>query len=51
MAPLSVFILALAGGAILYAVKELFVGVHREARQALIMSALVVGFAIGWGLV
>ncbi|MCL6631973.1 MAG: ZIP family metal transporter [Alicyclobacillus herbarius] len=46
---LSVFVLAMAGGAILYVVKELFSSVRREAAQRLIMTALVLGFGIGWG--
>ncbi|MCL6593285.1 MAG: multicopper oxidase domain-containing protein [Alicyclobacillus sp.] len=48
-APLSVFVLAMAGGAILYVVKELLAGVRKESAQRLMMSMLVVGFAMGWG--
>lgn len=46
---LSVFVLAMAGGAILYVVKELFLGVRRETAQQFVMTALVLGFGIGWG--
>jgi zinc transporter ZupT len=54
--PLSVFVLALAGGALIYiirelVVKELFSRVQRrEAAQALtvIMIPLVLGFGVGW---
>lgn len=48
-AAFNVFVLALAGGAILYVLKELFAGVRREARQYLMMSAVILGFAAGWG--
>lgn len=47
--PLSVFVLAMAGGAILYVVKELFSAIRRETAQQFVMTALVFGFAIGWG--
>ena len=55
--PLSVFVLALAGGALLYilrelVIKELFSRMQRrEIAQALamIMLPLVLGFAMGWG--
>lgn len=45
---LSVAVLAMAGGALLYVLKELFASVRSEAKQAIIMTALVVGFMIGW---
>ncbi|MDI3257207.1 MAG: multicopper oxidase domain-containing protein [Kyrpidia sp.] len=46
--PLSIFVLAMAGGAILYVVKELLWTVRKEAAQKVIMSALVLGFGLGW---
>lgn len=54
--PLSVFVLALAGGALLYVLRELVLKElssrikRREAAQALmaIMIPLVLGFGIGW---
>jgi FtsP/CotA-like multicopper oxidase with cupredoxin domain len=46
---LSVAVLAMAGGALLYVLKELFAGARREARQVAIMAAVAVGFIVGWG--
>jgi zinc transporter ZupT len=54
--PLSVFVLALAGGALLYVLKELVIKElffrmqRREATQALaiIMIPLVLGYGVGW---
>ncbi len=46
---LSVLVLAMAGGALLYVLKELFSAARRETAQVAIMIALVVGFGIGWG--
>ncbi|MBE3556883.1 MAG: ZIP family metal transporter [Firmicutes bacterium] len=46
--PLSIFVLAMAGGALLYVINELFSGVRKETAQVVIMSFVVVGFAIGW---
>jgi zinc transporter ZupT len=56
--PLSVFVLALAGGALIYVLKELVVQElfsrmrRRETVQALtiIMIPLVLGFAMGWSI-
>ena len=45
---LSVAVLAMAGGALLYVLKELFAGARKEARQMAIMSAVAVGFIVGW---
>ncbi len=45
---LSVGVLAMAGGALLYVLKELFAGARKEARQVVIMTAVAVGFIIGW---
>jgi manganese oxidase len=45
---LSVAVLAMAGGALLYVLKELFAGARREIRQIAIMSAVAAGFIIGW---
>jgi zinc transporter ZupT len=45
---LSVAVLGMAGGALVYVVKELFGGARRESRQVVIMTAVVVGFVIGW---
>ncbi len=46
---LSVAVLAMAGGALLYVLKELFAAVRSEATQIVIMTAVVAGFVIGWG--
>ena len=46
---LSVAVLAMAGGALLYVIKELLAGVRREPKQALIMAAVALGFIVGWG--
>jgi len=46
---LSVAVLAMAGGALLYVLKELFAGVRREGRQMVIMTVVAAGFIIGWG--
>lgn len=46
---LSVAVLAMAGGALLYVLKELFAGVRREARQMVIMTVVAAGFIVGWG--
>lgn len=45
---LSVAVLAMAGGALLYVLKELFAGVRRQVRQIAIMSAVAAGFIVGW---
>ena len=45
---LSVFVLAMAGGALLYVLKELMSGVRRETAQVAVMATLVLGFSIGW---
>ena len=45
---LSVAVLGMAGGALVYVVKELFAGVRKESCQVVIMTAVVVGFIIGW---
>ncbi|HET9869695.1 MAG TPA: multicopper oxidase domain-containing protein [bacterium] len=45
---LSVLVLAMAGGALLYVLKELLHGARRESAQALIMGVLVLGFTVGW---
>ena len=45
---LSVAVLAMAGGALLYVLKELFAGVRREARQMVIMTVVAAGFIVGW---
>lgn len=47
--PLSVVVLAIAGGALLYVIKTLFIAAGHEKRQLPIMGAVVVGFMIGWG--
>ncbi len=46
---LSVAVLAMAGGALLYVIKELLAGVRREPKQAIIMAAVAIGFIVGWG--
>jgi FtsP/CotA-like multicopper oxidase with cupredoxin domain len=46
---LSVLVLAMAGGALLYVLKELLNGARRETAQVLVMTTLVFGFTIGWG--
>lgn len=45
---LSVAVLSMAGGALLYVIKTLFGAVGREAKQLPIMAAVVLGFMIGW---
>ncbi|MDE2264707.1 MAG: multicopper oxidase domain-containing protein [Alphaproteobacteria bacterium] len=45
---LSVAVLAMAGGALLYVLKELFAGARKEARQMAIMTAVAAGFIVGW---
>jgi FtsP/CotA-like multicopper oxidase with cupredoxin domain/zinc transporter ZupT len=45
---LSIAILAMAGGALLYVLKELFAGARKETRQIAIMTAVAVGFIVGW---
>ncbi|BAU28397.1 ZIP zinc transporter [Aneurinibacillus soli] len=45
----SIFVLSIAGGTLVYVLKELFASVRRETAQNLIMTALVLGFGIGWG--
>jgi zinc transporter ZupT len=45
----SIFVLSMAGGSLLYVIFELFSQVKREKALSIIMSALVFGFAIGWG--
>lgn len=46
---LSVAVLAMAGGALLYVLKELFAGTRKESRQIAIMTAVAAGFIVGWG--
>jgi FtsP/CotA-like multicopper oxidase with cupredoxin domain len=46
---LSVLVLSMAGGALLYVLKELLNGARRETAQVLVMTTLVLGFTIGWG--
>lgn len=45
---LSVAVLSMAGGALLYVLKELFAGARRQTRQVVIMSAVAAGFIVGW---
>jgi zinc transporter ZupT len=45
---LSIAVLGMAGGALVYVVKELFAGARKESRQVVFMTAVVVGFIIGW---
>lgn len=45
---LSVFVLAIAGGSLLYVLRELLAGIRRETAQVAIATALVAGFAVGW---
>lgn len=45
----NVFVLAVAGGAILYVLKEMFASVRPVAQQAALMTALSLGFMLGWG--
>jgi zinc transporter ZupT len=45
---LSVAVLGMAGGALVYVVKELFAGVRKESLQVVVMTAVVAGFVIGW---
>jgi manganese oxidase len=48
-AAFNVFVLALAGGAILYVLKELFHSVRQSQSQYAVMTAVVAGFTLGWG--
>ena len=45
----NVFVLAMAGGAILYVLKELFASIRQSAGQYVLMTAVVFGFSLGWG--
>ena len=45
---LSVAVLAMAGGALLYVLKELFAGARKETRQMAVMTAVAIGFIVGW---
>ncbi len=45
----SVLVLAVAAGALLYVLNELLAGARKESRQALVASFLVAGLAVGWG--
>ena len=45
----NVFVLAMAGGAILYVLKELFASVRQVAGQYVLMTAVILGFSVGWG--
>lgn len=45
----SVLFLSIAGGSLLYVIKELLAAGKRETSQAFIMSALILGFVLGWG--
>lgn len=45
----NVFVLAMAGGAILYVLKEMFASVRQVTQQAALMTALSLGFMLGWG--
>jgi|GEM_PF-308422 len=48
-AAFNVFVLSLAGGAILYVLKELLHSVRSVPGQYAVMSAVVAGFTLGWG--
>jgi manganese oxidase len=39
----------MAGGMLLYVIKELFAGIRHESAQKIIMTAVIFGFSIGWG--
>lgn len=45
----DVFVLAVAGGALLYVIGQLLGGLRRQAAQVAVMTFLAAGFAIGWG--
>jgi len=45
---LSVAVLSMAGGALLYVLKELFAGTRKQTRQVVVMSAVAAGFLVGW---
>ncbi|MEV5747131.1 multicopper oxidase domain-containing protein [Actinoallomurus sp. NPDC052308] len=45
----DVFVLAVAGGALLYVIGQLLGGLRRQAAQVAAMTFLAAGFAIGWG--
>jgi zinc transporter ZupT len=46
---LSVFVLAMAGGSLLYVLKELLHIARKETAQVAIMTTLALGFTVGWG--
>jgi FtsP/CotA-like multicopper oxidase with cupredoxin domain/zinc transporter ZupT len=46
---IDVFVLAVAGGALLYVVGQLLAGARRQTAQVAAMAFLAAGFAIGWG--
>ena len=48
-AAVSVLFLSVAGGSLLYVIKELLANGRKEIAQVFIMSALVFGFVLGWG--
>lgn len=48
-AAVSVLFLSIAGGSLLYVIKELLANSRKEPAQTFIMSALVLGFVLGWG--
>ncbi len=45
----NVFVLAMAGGAILYVLKEMFASVRQASNQYALMMAVIAGFMLGWG--
>lgn len=48
-ATVSVLFLSIAGGSLLYIIKELLANGRKEMAQVFIMSALILGFVLGWG--
>ncbi|HEX6499997.1 MAG TPA: multicopper oxidase domain-containing protein [Micromonosporaceae bacterium] len=45
----DVFVLAVAGGALLYVIGQLLAGVRKQVAQVAAMVFLAAGFAVGWG--
>lgn len=46
---LSIFVLAMAAGALLFVLRELLAGARGQTAQVVLASVLVLGLAVGWG--
>lgn len=45
----NIFVLAMAGGALLYVIGQILGGLKKQAAQVAVMVSLAAGFAVGWG--